>query len=295
MSSLSGDVRRNYEVASLHAKLQAKTYENEMLKRLARHLVSSLSSGQDAGSQQQLYQYSYAHPAPAPSTKSTKARPRVQPADPMKWIPVEEEDNERGEPKKESRRQQRSSPLVFSKADFEDEEDVDFDGEVNYEDDEYYNGGTEEWRCGDDDGDDYPEGNGVSDRAVSDPEIEDDDGDGGGSGKVDERFLIRAFLEASGLDAEPEEEEEEEEEMDYVKPDHHSSKKKGERLERVEIATVVDRAAQLEGMRKLFGPAAAEGVLEAETEMQLHFDRFCGETGAEDWPCLPLNMKFDFD
>ena len=92
-----------------------------------------------------------------------------------------------------------------------------------------------------------------------------------------------------GLDAQPEDEEEEEEvEVDYVKP------KKKER-ERVEIANVVDRAAQLEGMRRLFGPAAAEGVLEAETEMQLHFDRFCAETGAEDWPCLPLNMKFDFD
>ena len=98
-----------------------------------------------------------------------------------------------------------------------------------------------------------------------------------------------------GLDAEPEveeeeeEEEEEEAEVDYVKP----KRKKGEK-ERVEIANVVDRPAQLEGMRRLFGPAAAEGVLEAETEMQLHFDRFCAETGAEDWPCLPLNMKFDF-
>ena len=75
----------------------------------------------------------------------------------------------------------------------------------------------------------------------------------------------------------------------------HRKKKKGEK-ERVEIAHVaVDRAAQLEGMRRLFGPAAAEGVLEAEAEMQLHFDRFCAETGAECWPCLPLNMKFDFD
>ena len=38
--SSSDAVRRNYEVASLHAKLQAKTYENEMLKRLVRHLVA---------------------------------------------------------------------------------------------------------------------------------------------------------------------------------------------------------------------------------------------------------------
>ena len=60
-----------------------------------------------------------------------------------------------------------------------------------YEDDEYYDG-TEEW-CGDD-CDGYPEGNGVSDHEI---ELEGNDGDGG-SGKVDERFLIDAFLKASG-------------------------------------------------------------------------------------------------
>ena len=67
--SSSDNVRRNYEVASLHAKLQAKTYENEMLKRLARHLVS-MSSGEEVGSSQQVYSYD-PYP-PAPSTKSTK-------------------------------------------------------------------------------------------------------------------------------------------------------------------------------------------------------------------------------
>ena len=57
----SVEVRRNYQVASLHAKLQAKTYENEMLKRLVKHLVSQ--------------QVSFAHPPPVvPSTKSTKVR-----------------------------------------------------------------------------------------------------------------------------------------------------------------------------------------------------------------------------
>ena len=56
----SVEVRRNYQVASLHAKLQAKTYENEMLKRLVKHLVSQ--------------QLSYADLLPAPSTKSAKVR-----------------------------------------------------------------------------------------------------------------------------------------------------------------------------------------------------------------------------
>ena len=85
-------------------------------------------------------------------------------------------------------------------------------------------------------------------------------------------------------------------EIDYVEPAHR--KKKGER-ERVEIAGSAaargDPAARLEGMRGLFGPAAAEAVLEAEAEMQLRYDAFCAETGAEYWPCVPLNMKFDFD
>ena len=56
----SVEVRRNYHVASLHAKLQAKTYENEMLKRLVKHLVSQ--------------QLPFSHPPPAQSTKSAKAR-----------------------------------------------------------------------------------------------------------------------------------------------------------------------------------------------------------------------------
>ena len=64
-----------------------------------------------------------------PHATHPQAPPRVQPADPMKWIPVVEEDNnKRGEPKKGPRQQ---SPLIFTKADFENEEDVDFGGEGN--------------------------------------------------------------------------------------------------------------------------------------------------------------------
>ena len=72
----------------------------------------------------------------------------------------------------------------------------------------------------------------------------------------------------------------------------HKKKGKGER-ERVEIAGSAaargDPAARLEGMRGLFGPAAAEAVLEAEAEMQLRYDagntssalsRGVGEDGA---------------
>ena len=64
MSLSSSDaVRRNYEVASLHAKLQAKTYENEMLKRLVRHLVV-------AGNVDSAPEYSEA--PPPPTTKHAK-------------------------------------------------------------------------------------------------------------------------------------------------------------------------------------------------------------------------------
>ena len=70
----SDNVRRNYEVASLHAKLQAKTYENEMLKRLVRHLVS-VSPVEDVGSQQV---YSDAFPPPTSTTKSAKVTTLAQ-------------------------------------------------------------------------------------------------------------------------------------------------------------------------------------------------------------------------
>ena len=60
----SAGVRRNYQAASLHARLEAKAYENEMLKRLVRHLVSQ--------------PLPFVHPPPpAPSTKSAKVRNRL--------------------------------------------------------------------------------------------------------------------------------------------------------------------------------------------------------------------------
>ena len=98
----------------------------------------------------------------------------------MKWIPVEAE--KRVEPPRQN------PPLTFSKADFE-AEGGDFDGAG----DEEWTSGAEEWYDDDEeeeeDGDGYAEGG-----AGSDPEVEGD----GGSGKLGERFLIDAFLEASG-------------------------------------------------------------------------------------------------
>ena len=62
--SSSDAVRRNYEVASLHAKLQAKTYENEMLKRLVRHLVAI---NDDSAQDQE-----YSRAPPPPTTQLAK-------------------------------------------------------------------------------------------------------------------------------------------------------------------------------------------------------------------------------
>ena len=52
----------------------------------------------------------------------------------------------------------------------------------------------------------------------------------------------------------------------------------------------VDYDARDEEMAALFGSRSGE-ILEAETEMQLEFDKFSQD--AQLWPCLPLNMKFD--
>ena len=50
----------------------------------------------------------------------------------------------------------------------------------------------------------------------------------------------------------------------------------------------------LSEMTKLFGEKGAQEILAMETEMQLNFEKIKDSTYAKLWPCLPLNMKFDF-
>ena len=50
----------------------------------------------------------------------------------------------------------------------------------------------------------------------------------------------------------------------------------------------------LSEMTKLFGEKGAQEILAMETEMQLNFEKIKDSTSAKLWPCLPLNMKFDF-
>ena len=47
-------------------------------------------------------------------------------------------------------------------------------------------------------------------------------------------------------------------------------------------------------MIKLFGDPGAHEILAMETEMQLKFEKVKDAQSAKLWPCLPINMKFDF-
>ncbi len=55
----------------------------------------------------------------------------------------------------------------------------------------------------------------------------------------------------------------------------------------------MDYVRQREAMKELYGEAA-DSIYAMETELQLKFDRVCDKNKPVLWPCLPLNMKFDF-
>ena len=46
-------------------------------------------------------------------------------------------------------------------------------------------------------------------------------------------------------------------------------------------------------MAEIYGDANWERVLSAETSLQLNFDRFCDKELPQEWPCIPLNLKYD--
>ena len=57
---------------------------------------------------------------------------------------------------------------------------------------------------------------------------------------------------------------------------------------------VEDPELKLSEMIKLFGDKNAKEILAMETEMQMKFEKIKDFHSAQLWPCLPLNMKFDF-
>ena len=46
-------------------------------------------------------------------------------------------------------------------------------------------------------------------------------------------------------------------------------------------------------MIEIYGEDNWEKVLSAETSLQLNFDRFCDKELPQEWPCIPLNLKYD--
>ena len=66
-------------------------------------------------------------------------------------------------------------------------------------------------------------------------------------------------------------------------------------LEEEEInPNVEDPELKMSEMIKLFGDPGAHEILAMETEMQLKFEKVKDAQSAKLWPCLPINMKFDF-
>ena len=72
-------------------------------------------------------------------------------------------------------------------------------------------------------------------------------------------------------------------------------KQKKVELEEEEInPNVEDPELKMSEMIKLFGEPGAHEILAMETEMQLKFEKVKDAQSAKLWPCLPINMKFDF-
>ena len=79
-----------------------------------------------------------------------------------------------------------------------------------------------------------------------------------------------------------------------VYTDNQKTKIKLELTEEEIIPQVENPELILSEMTKLFGEKGAQEILAMETEMQLNFEKIKDSTSAKLWPCLPLNMKFDF-
>ena len=62
-----------------------------------------------------------------------------------------------------------------------------------------------------------------------------------------------------------------------------------------EVAAYDPQTEELEKqkqMSEIYGESW-EKVLSTETSLQLNFNRFCDKELPEEWPCIPLNLKFN--
>ena len=70
---------------------------------------------------------------------------------------------------------------------------------------------------------------------------------------------------------------------------HRRSEQSKERLE----IEKVDFERESEAMTELYG-SRADDVLALEMELQLKFNKICDQNQPTIWPCIPLNLKFDY-
>ena len=89
---------------------------------------------------------------------------------------------------------------------------------------------------------------------------------------------------------------------DFEDDDDHVSEFRDEtevrnKIKFEEEVTAYDPQAEEKEKRKqmaeIYGDANWERVLSAETSLQLNFDRFCDKELPQEWPCIPLNLKYD--
>ena len=72
---------------------------------------------------------------------------------------------------------------------------------------------------------------------------------------------------------------------------HKKDKKK---TEEVKVELGVDYEQQRLAMEELFGTEGAKEIYGLEAKMMLNYEKYCDDNRPQLWPCLPLNMKFDF-
>ena len=84
--------------------------------------------------------------------------------------------------------------------------------------------------------------------------------------------------------------------MPKIRPNpvsHPRDKKKNE-TETEKVQLDVDHDRQRSAMEELFGSDGARRVYAIEANMMSDFGKYCDNEAPQLWPCLTINMKFDF-
>ena len=176
--------RDNYEKAMLHAKLQAMTYENQMMRRLIKHLVGNSMQPRVAGpasSSTSVPKSSFRGPLNERNDKESASMTTMSP---------------------QSKPKEDFSGVVFTHADFADYDGDDANFEEYDKDDEegYYDENGEYQYYEEDDYDEEywgVEGAEEDDELAGNGDYHVNDVDVGEGGKLPERFVLEAYEAAS--------------------------------------------------------------------------------------------------